>query len=101
MDSGVMIPNYLYCEILMKLACFTASDSSSSDLAYKLYPFQHAVSETAPSPGKDPLMPTVTINAEGVVLYYEDSGPPAGSSNYVTLVVIHGFIFHGGKLHVN
>ncbi|KAI0632494.1 hypothetical protein C8Q77DRAFT_1272422 [Trametes polyzona] len=40
-------------------------------------------------------MPIAPVNAEGAVLYYEDSGAPfAGSKDYVTLVLIHGTCFH-------
>ncbi|KAI0755807.1 hypothetical protein C8Q74DRAFT_1305452 [Fomes fomentarius] len=27
---------------------------------------------------------------------YQDSGPPVGSSNYTTLVILHGYAWHGG-----
>ncbi|OSD07584.1 alpha/beta-hydrolase [Trametes coccinea BRFM310] len=39
-------------------------------------------------------MPTAPVDHEGTVLYYEDSGIPAKSANYVTLVLIHGTCFH-------
>ncbi|KAI0820428.1 hypothetical protein BC628DRAFT_1330448 [Trametes gibbosa] len=39
-------------------------------------------------------MPTAPVDDEGTVLYYEDSGVPAGSTKYVTLVLIHGTCFH-------
>ncbi|CAL1712123.1 unnamed protein product [Somion occarium] len=40
-------------------------------------------------------MPTAQVNEEGAVLFYEDSGPPADSTTYTTVVLIHGLIFHG------
>ncbi|KAI0326884.1 alpha/beta-hydrolase [Cubamyces sp. BRFM 1775] len=39
-------------------------------------------------------MPTAPIDDKGSVLYFEDSGAPAGSADYVTLVLIHGTGFH-------
>lgn len=41
-------------------------------------------------------MPTAPVDNKGNVLYYEDSGEPAGSADYVTLVLIHGMCFHSG-----
>ena len=41
-------------------------------------------------------MPTIPVNSDGAVLYYEDSGPPNGTEDYTTIIVFHGFIFHGG-----
>ena len=41
-------------------------------------------------------MPTIPVNDEGAVLYYEDSGAPEGSANYTTIIILHGFLFHGG-----
>ncbi|KAH9851605.1 alpha/beta-hydrolase [Lenzites betulinus] len=40
-------------------------------------------------------MPTAPVDDQSNVLYYEDSGPPAGSTNYTTVVLIHGTCFHG------
>ncbi|KAI9057477.1 alpha/beta-hydrolase [Trametes sanguinea] len=40
-------------------------------------------------------MPTAPVDEKGTVLFYEDAGPPAGSSDYVTVVLIHGTCFHG------
>ncbi|KAI0826820.1 alpha/beta-hydrolase [Trametes gibbosa] len=39
-------------------------------------------------------MPTAPVDDRGTVLYYEDSGAPDGSSDYVTVVLIHGTCFH-------
>ncbi|RPD62824.1 hypothetical protein L227DRAFT_562086 [Lentinus tigrinus ALCF2SS1-6] len=39
-------------------------------------------------------MPTAPVNEHGAVLYYEDSGVPGGSIDYVTIVLIHGTCFH-------
>lgn len=41
-------------------------------------------------------MPTAPVNTEGAYVSYEDSGAPAGSSDYMTVVIIHGLVFHGG-----
>ncbi|KAI0079434.1 hypothetical protein K474DRAFT_656021 [Panus rudis PR-1116 ss-1] len=40
-------------------------------------------------------MPIAPVNGTGTVLHYEDNGPPGASSDYTTLVIIHGVIFHG------
>ncbi|KAJ3557176.1 hypothetical protein NM688_g1611 [Phlebia brevispora] len=44
-------------------------------------------------------MPTAPVDDHGTVLYYEDTGPVAGSDSYVTAVLIHGLIYHGGVFH--
>ena len=41
-------------------------------------------------------MPTAEI-ADGVVLHYEDSGPPGGAPDYTTYLLIHGYGVNGGK----
>ncbi|KAL4252729.1 hypothetical protein ABKN59_004078 [Abortiporus biennis] len=41
-------------------------------------------------------MPIAPVDNNGNHLYYEDSGVPANSSNYKTLVLTHGAIFNGG-----
>lgn len=41
-------------------------------------------------------MPTVPIGDEGAELFYADSGVPNGSTDYVTIVLVHGVVFHGG-----
>ena len=41
-------------------------------------------------------MPTTVVDDRGSVLYYEDSGVPGTSTDYITLVLIHGTCFHGG-----
>ncbi|KZT09303.1 uncharacterized protein LAESUDRAFT_675164 [Laetiporus sulphureus 93-53] len=40
-------------------------------------------------------MPVGPADDNGTVLYYEDSGAPEGSTDYVTLVLVHGTMFHG------
>ncbi|KAI0775346.1 hypothetical protein BC629DRAFT_1290877 [Irpex lacteus] len=40
-------------------------------------------------------MPTIPVNDDGAVLYYEDSGAPGDAQYYPTLFVLHGFIYHG------
>ncbi|KAI0337468.1 alpha/beta-hydrolase [Trametopsis cervina] len=40
-------------------------------------------------------MPTAPVDERGTVLAYEDSGAPAGSDNYTTIILVHGLIFHG------
>lgn len=40
-------------------------------------------------------MPVAPVDANGTVLYYEDSGPLEG--NYTTFVIVHGTAFHGGE----
>ncbi|KAI0092042.1 hypothetical protein BDY19DRAFT_576011 [Irpex rosettiformis] len=42
-------------------------------------------------------MPTITVNDDGAVLYYEDSGAPNAAQDYHTIFIVHGFIFHGGS----
>ena len=42
-------------------------------------------------------MPTAPVDNYGTVLYFEDSGPPPGSTDYVTLVLVHGTCFHSGS----
>ncbi|PIL22932.1 hypothetical protein GSI_15628 [Ganoderma sinense ZZ0214-1] len=39
-------------------------------------------------------MPTAPVDQHGSVLYYEDSGVPGTSTDYVTLVLVHGTCFH-------
>lgn len=41
-------------------------------------------------------VPTAPVDDSGTVLYYEDSGAPAGSTDYITVVLIHGTCFHSG-----
>lgn len=43
-------------------------------------------------------MPTIPVNDDGAVLYYEDSGPPEGVTDYTTVIILHGFVYHGGTL---
>ena len=42
-------------------------------------------------------MPTAPVDDRGTVLYYEDTGAPEGSSTYLTVVLVHGLLFHGSK----
>ncbi|EJF56674.1 hypothetical protein DICSQDRAFT_183714 [Dichomitus squalens LYAD-421 SS1] len=39
-------------------------------------------------------MPTAPVDTRGSVLYFEDSGVPNGSTDYITLFMIHGTCFH-------
>ncbi|OCH91802.1 hypothetical protein OBBRIDRAFT_833925 [Obba rivulosa] len=41
-------------------------------------------------------MPLAPVDNEGTELHCEDSGPPAGLTDYVTLVICHGTVFHSG-----
>ncbi|KDQ57501.1 hypothetical protein JAAARDRAFT_47456 [Jaapia argillacea MUCL 33604] len=41
-------------------------------------------------------MPVATINEKGTQFFYEDSGIPAGSSVYTTVVILHGTSYHLG-----
>lgn len=41
-------------------------------------------------------MPEAPVNDSGAVLYYEDTGAPEGSTDYLTVVLVHGLTFHGG-----
>lgn len=41
-------------------------------------------------------MPVGLVDDMGTVLYYEDSGVPDGSATYVTIVLVHGTMFHSG-----
>ncbi|GBE81682.1 hypothetical protein SCP_0400530 [Sparassis crispa] len=40
-------------------------------------------------------MPVAPVDDHGTVLYYEDSGTPPASSNYTTIVLLHGACFYG------
>ncbi|PCH43848.1 alpha/beta-hydrolase [Wolfiporia cocos MD-104 SS10] len=40
-------------------------------------------------------MPLAPVDNQGTQLYYEDSGAPHGSSDYATLILAHGGVFHG------
>lgn len=40
-------------------------------------------------------MPIAPIDAQGTTLYYEDTGAPEGSSTYLTVILVHGLLFHG------
>jgi len=43
-------------------------------------------------------MPVAPVNRNGdVVLYYEDSGAPDTHNTYVTVILIHGAVFHSGS----
>lgn len=42
-------------------------------------------------------MPVAALDSRGTYLYYEDSGVPVNAStNYKTLVLIHGTLFNSG-----
>ncbi|KAI0773416.1 hypothetical protein BC629DRAFT_1595179 [Irpex lacteus] len=45
-------------------------------------------------------MPTIPVNSDGSVLYYEDSGVPSVTHSYHTIFILHGFIFHGGSFRL-
>ncbi|EMD39837.1 hypothetical protein CERSUDRAFT_92325 [Gelatoporia subvermispora B] len=40
-------------------------------------------------------MPLGPANDKGTVLYYEETGVPAGATTYTTLILVHGAMFHG------
>ncbi|KAH9937978.1 Alpha/Beta hydrolase protein [Amylocystis lapponica] len=40
-------------------------------------------------------MPAAPVDSNGTVLYYEETGAPKGSGNYVTLFLVHGTMLHG------
>ena len=43
-------------------------------------------------------MPTITVDQQDHFHYYEDTGPPAVSSQpYTTLFIVHGSGFHSGE----
>ncbi|KAI0092165.1 hypothetical protein BDY19DRAFT_928638 [Irpex rosettiformis] len=42
-------------------------------------------------------MPTVDLRDRGVVLAYEDSGAPLGSTDYTTVFLVHPFLFDARK----
>lgn len=44
-------------------------------------------------------MPTAPVDDHGTVLYFKDSGAPDASTDYATIVFIHGACVHGGKSH--
>ena len=39
-------------------------------------------------------MPRAAVNGDGVVLDYEDTGPPPDSADYTTIVMVHGLVFY-------
>ena len=41
-------------------------------------------------------MPFAPVDDKGTQFYYEDTGAPASSSAYTTLVLFHGAVFHSG-----
>lgn len=43
-------------------------------------------------------MPTIPVDENGTVLYFEDTGPPPSVTLYTTIILIHGLIFHGGRV---
>ncbi|EPQ56059.1 hypothetical protein GLOTRDRAFT_14287, partial [Gloeophyllum trabeum ATCC 11539] len=44
-------------------------------------------------------MPTAVIDAEGTEIFFTDSGPVEGSSDYTTYVMYHGSAFTGDMFH--
>ncbi|KAI0337254.1 hypothetical protein BDW22DRAFT_1364336 [Trametopsis cervina] len=44
-------------------------------------------------------MPQAPVDDAGAVLFYEDSGAPPNSTEYTTIVLVHGMIFHSGTFH--
>lgn len=42
-------------------------------------------------------MPGISVDNYDTVLYFEDTGAPPGSTDYTTIVLIHGSIFHSGN----
>ncbi|EKM50157.1 uncharacterized protein PHACADRAFT_264726 [Phanerochaete carnosa HHB-10118-sp] len=40
-------------------------------------------------------MPTAPVDNNGTVLFFEDTGAPPGSSTYLTVILLHGLLFHG------
>ncbi|KAJ3553766.1 hypothetical protein NM688_g3443 [Phlebia brevispora] len=42
------------------------------------------------------MLKTIPIGEDGLVLGYRDTGPPTQGSTYLTVVLIHGLVFHGG-----
>lgn len=46
-------------------------------------------------------MPHCAVDSTGsTLLYYEDTGAPSGSLNYVTIFLVHGTMFSSGMLPV-
>ncbi|KAH9924427.1 uncharacterized protein B0H18DRAFT_1012126 [Fomitopsis serialis] len=43
-------------------------------------------------------MPLAPVDAQGTQYYYEDTGSPPGSTDYTTLVLIHGALVHGDSV---
>ncbi|PCH39743.1 hypothetical protein WOLCODRAFT_116116 [Wolfiporia cocos MD-104 SS10] len=39
-------------------------------------------------------MPLGSINQDGAALYYEDTGAPGGTEPYITIILVHGTMFH-------
>lgn len=45
-------------------------------------------------------MPSIPVDDNGTVLFYEDSGIPDVNGTYKTLVLIHGITYNGGTCFV-
>lgn len=43
-------------------------------------------------------MPVGPVDDKGTSLYFEDSGAPKGSLDYVTLVLVHGAMIHSSAV---
>lgn len=41
-------------------------------------------------------MPLAQIDSKGTSIYYNDSGVPHGSSQYTTIVLVHGAVVNSG-----
>jgi hypothetical protein len=44
-------------------------------------------------------MPTAPVDDKGTEIFFTDSGVPAESKDYTTLVIIHGGAFNGSKYY--
>lgn len=42
-------------------------------------------------------MPVAPVDENGTVIHYEDTGAPKDSKNYLTVVLLHGLLFHSGE----
>ena len=42
-------------------------------------------------------MPLAPVDENGTVIHYEDTGVPKDSKNYLTVVLMHGILFHSGE----
>lgn len=84
--------SHVPCEIVHRPQGLFCDSGSYETVTYR--PRLH----THLCPNRSYNMPLAPVNDEGVVLYYHDTGVPGNRTDYVTLIIIHGTIFHGGKL---